>query len=144
MCRPTELQMPIIHPFALWSLKAAEAPRAGVSPSHPPTSTLSAQACSQLSSLRRLPSARRTRGHCAPAQPDPDILTAALCASEARFLSREEKQASPLPRGGKTDRPGQATGSGKASTGAQGWAGHGREQTWHTGTRAPRPLQGSP
>lgn len=65
---------------------------------------------------------KENKGLAVHTQPDPDILTAALCVSEAQFLSREEKQASPLPQEGKQTALGrlQEVGIGKAP---QGWAG---------------------
>lgn len=121
MCYPADSKHPCLSPVEVPNHRA---PRARVSPPHPHR-----QATGEGGLPAQPPRGRCLRSEqgarCAPAGTDPDILTAALCVSEAQFLSKEEKQASPLPRGGETDGPGQAAGRGKASAcRAPGGGGH--------------------
>lgn len=128
MCHPAPLQTPI-HPLPPWRAPKLQKPEEASGVSLSSHTAAPAPRPQHTASRGTLPllllggcCSKENKGLAVRAQPDPDILTAALCVSEARFLSREEKQASPLPQEGKQTALGrlQAVGSGKAP---QGWAG---------------------
>lgn len=136
-------QMLLSVPFLHGQAQSSRSPEQGPGSLPAPPSAGGQQRQAQLG-----PWARRLRGEqgvcCAAARPDPDILTAALCASEARFLSGAgEKQALPLPQGGKTDGPGQAAGRGGTHPQGPGGGGHGRNRPGVRASPAPRPLHPS-